>query len=73
MMETFVINQKKEIEDISTIPTIMLSDGSQFGFSKKGLDLLEHIQEEIDRAHMIIIRTDYQINKIIAASIAYQR
>jgi DNA-binding transcriptional MocR family regulator len=60
MMETFVINQKKEIEDISTIPTIMLSDGSQFGFSKKGLELLEHVQEEIDRAHMIIIRTDYQ-------------
>ena len=43
MMETFAINQKKEIEDISTIPTIMLSDGSQFGFTKRGLDLLEHM------------------------------
>ena len=74
MMETFVINQKKEIEDISTIPTIMLSDGSQFGFSEKGLKLLEHIQEEIDRAHMIIIRTDYQ-DKIrsLQHPIAYQR
>ena len=40
MMETFVINQKKEIEDISTIPTIMLSDGSQFGFSEKGLEVI---------------------------------
>ena len=60
MMETFVVNQKKEIEYISVIPTIMLSDGSQFGFSKKGLELLEHVQEEIDRVHMVIIRTDYQ-------------
>jgi len=60
MMETFLINQKKEIEDIKKIPTIMLSDGNQFGFSKKGLELLEHVQEEIDRAHMIITRTDYQ-------------
>ena len=47
-------------EDIEKIPSIMLSDGSQFGFSKKGLELLEHVQEEIDRAHMIITRTDYQ-------------
>jgi hypothetical protein len=60
MMEIFVLNQKKEIEEIKTIPTIMISNGSQFGFSKKGLELLEHVQEEIDRAHMIIIRTDYQ-------------
>ena len=59
-METFLVNQKKEIEDIEKIPSIMLSDGSQFGFSKKGLELLEHVQEEIDRAHMIITRTDYQ-------------
>ena len=60
MMETFVLNQKKEIEDIKIIPTIMLTDRNQFGFSKKGLELLEHVQEEIDRAHMIITRTDYQ-------------
>ena len=58
MMETFLVNQKKEIEDIKIIPSIMLSDGSQFGFSKKGLELLEHVQEEIDRVHMIITRTD---------------
>ena len=74
MMETFVINQKKEIEDISTIPTIMLSDGSQFGFTKKGLGLLEHVQEEIDRAHMIIIRTDYQDKiRTLQHPIAHQR
>ena len=60
MMETFLTNQKKEIEDIKLIPSIMLSEGNQFGFTKNGLELLEHVQEEIDRAHMIITRTDYQ-------------
>jgi len=74
MMETFVVNQKKEINDISTIPTIMLSNGSQFGFSKKGLELLEHIQEEIDRVHMIIIRIEYQDKiRILQHPIAQQR
>jgi len=59
MMENFVFYQKFEIESIKTIPTIMLNDGSQFGFSTKGLKLLEHIQEEIDRISMAITRIDY--------------
>ena len=37
MMETFLSHQKIELESIKTIPSIMVSDGSQFGFSKKGL------------------------------------
>ena len=49
MMENFVSYQKSEIESIKTIPTIMLNDGSRFGFSTKGLELLENIQEEIDQ------------------------
>jgi hypothetical protein len=59
MMEHFMFYQNSEIEFIKTIPTIMLTDGSQFGFSKKGLELLEHIQEEIDRISMVITRIDY--------------
>ena len=50
--------QKSEIESIKTIPTLMLTDGSQFGFTTEGLKLLEHIQEEIDRIFMIITRVD---------------
>ena len=59
MMENFVSYQKSEIESIKTIPTIMLNDGSRFGFSTKGLELLENIQEEIDRISMVITRIDY--------------
>ena len=59
MLEVFSSYQKSEIESIETIPTIMLADGSQFGFSTKGLELLEHIQEEIDRISMVITRIDY--------------
>jgi hypothetical protein len=58
MMENFLSYQKSEIESIKTIPTIMLSDGSQFGFTKQGLKLLEHIQEEIDRIILMISRID---------------
>ena len=59
MMENFVSYQKSEIESIKTIPTIVSSDGSQFGFSKQGLELLEHIQEEIDRIILMISRIDH--------------
>ena len=74
MMETFLLRQKIELESIKTIPSIILSDGSQFGFSKKGLELLEHIQEEIDRVSMMIVRVDYH-DKIgaLTHSIARQR
>ena len=59
MMENFVSYQKSEIESIKTIPTIVSGDGSQFGFSKQGLELLEHIQEEIDRIILMISRIDH--------------
>ena len=59
MIEHFVSYQKSEIESIKTIPTIMLNDGGRFGFSPKGLTLLENIQEEIDRISMVITRIDY--------------
>ena len=59
MIENFVSYQKIEIESIKTIPTIMFSDGGRFGFSPKGLKLLENIQEEIDRITMVITRIDY--------------
>ena len=59
MMENFISYQKSEIESIKRIPTLMLTDGSQFGFTTEGLKLLEHIQEEIDRIFMIITRIDH--------------
>jgi hypothetical protein len=46
MMAIFEKNQKTELNVIKQIPTIMMSDGVRF--RKKGLELLEHIQEEVN-------------------------
>jgi len=35
-----------------------MNDGVRF--RKKGLELLEHIQEEVNRAYMVIVKIDYQ-------------
>jgi DNA-binding transcriptional ArsR family regulator len=58
MMVTFEQNQKTELNAINQIPTIMMSDEKRF--RKKGLELLEHIQEEVNRAYMVTVRIDYQ-------------
>lgn len=58
MMATFEQNQKTELNAINQIPTIMMGDGNRF--RKKGLELLEHIQEDMNRAYMVTIRIDYQ-------------
>ena len=72
MMEILEINQKTELNVIKQIPTIMMKDGK--GFRKKGLELLEHIQEEVNRAYMVIIRIDYQAKlSMMPSSIAKER
>lgn len=72
MMETLEVNQKTELNIIKQIPTIMMEDGKRF--RNKGLRLLEHIQEEVNRAYMVIIRIDYQVKlSIIPLSIAKER
>ena len=72
MMEVFEANQKTELNVIKQIPTIVMDDGVRF--RKKGLELLEHIQEEVNRAYMVIIRLDYQQKlEIIPDKIAKER
>lgn len=72
MMAVFEMNQKTELNVIKQIPTIMMNDGVRF--RKKGLELLEHIQEEVNRAYMVIIRLDYQQKlEIIPYKIAKDR
>jgi hypothetical protein len=72
MMETLEANQKTELNVIKQIPTIMMEDGKRF--RKKGLDLLEHIQEEVDRAYMAIIRIENQVkSSIMPNTIAKER
>ncbi|MDC4218405.1 MAG: hypothetical protein MT336_04675 [Candidatus Nitrosopumilus limneticus] len=74
MIENFIEYQKFEIESIKTIPIIISSNGSQFGFTKNGLKLLEDIQEEIARISMVITRIDHQDKiRILQHPIALQR
>ena len=57
MMELFESNQKMEINFIKQIPTIMKSD--KIRLREKSLDLLERIQNDIDRAYLVIIRNNH--------------
>ena len=58
MLATLEQNQKTELNAINQISTLMMGDGKRF--RKKGIELLEHIQEEVNRAYMVTIRMDYQ-------------
>ena len=57
MMELFESNQKMEINFIKQIPTLMKSD--EIRLREKSLDLLERIQNDIDRAYLVIIRNNH--------------
>ncbi len=54
MMEFFESNQKTQINFIKQIPTIMKSDNIRL--REKSLDLLERIQDDADRAHLVMIQ-----------------
>ena len=72
MMAAFESNQKVEINFIRQIPTIMKSDGVRL--REKGLDLLEHIQDDVDRAYMVMLRIDYhEKTKMLTPKIAHER
>ncbi len=57
MMDFFESNQKMAINFINQIPTLMKSD--EIRLREKSLDLLERIQNDVDRAYLVIIRNNY--------------
>ena len=72
MMDKFEMNQKTELNRLKQIPTLMMTDGKRF--RSKGIELLEHILEEVDRAYMVKTRLDDQKNKsLISVKIADDR
>ena len=72
MMDKFEMNQKTEMNRLKQIPTLMMTDGKRF--RSKGIELLEHILEEVDRAYRVKIRLDYQKNEsLISSEIANDR
>ena len=72
MMETFESNQKIELNRLKQISTLMMSDGKRF--RSKGIELMENLLEEINRANMVKVRIDYQKkSSLIPDNVAEQR
>ena len=72
MMEAFESNQKIELNRLKQISTLMMSDGKRF--RSKGIELMENILEEINRANMVKIRINYQKKLLlIPDNVAEQR
>ena len=72
MMDNFESNQKIELNRLKQIPTLMMLDGKRL--RAKGVELLEHILEEVNRAYMVKSRLDYQKNSsLIPSDVAEQR
>jgi hypothetical protein len=57
IMKNFEVNQKAELDKIKKLKTITKVNGK---LSKAGKDLLDHVQIEVDRAYMMIVRVGYQ-------------
>tara|TARA_B110001454_G_scaffold20227_1_gene19036 strand:- start:130 stop:690 length:561 start_codon:yes stop_codon:yes gene_type:complete len=72
MMETFESNQKTELNRLKQISTLMMLDGKRF--RSKGIELMEHVLEEINRAYMVKSRINHQKNlSIIHTNVAEER
>ena len=72
MMETFESNQKIELNRLKQISTLMMSDGKRF--RSKGIELMENLLEEINRANMVKVRIDYQKkSSLMPDNVAEQR
>jgi DNA-binding PadR family transcriptional regulator len=57
IMKDFEVNQKAELEKIKKLKTITKANGK---LGIKGKELLDHVQGEVDRAYMMIVRVGYQ-------------
>jgi len=72
MMDNFEINQKTELNVLKQLPTLLMKDGKRL--RQKSIDVLEHINEEVNRAYMVKMRLDYQKNlSLIQDNVAEER
>tara|TARA_Y100000389_G_C17269222_1_gene417061 strand:+ start:212 stop:772 length:561 start_codon:yes stop_codon:yes gene_type:complete len=58
MMNNFEVNQKKELNALNQFSTLLMKDGKRL--RQKSIDVLEHINEEVNRAYMVKIELNYQ-------------
>ena len=72
MMDRFEANQKTELNALNQFSTLLMKDGKRL--RQKSIDVLEHINEEVNRAYMVKVRLDYQKNlSLIPDYIAEER
>ena len=57
IMAVMVWNQNVELDKIKELSTI-----GYLTLTNDGLELLDHIQDQVDRAYMVIVRMNYQAN-----------
>ena len=71
-MDRFEVNQKTELNALNQFSTLLMKDGKRL--RQKSIDVLEHINEEVNRAYMVKVRLDYQKNlSLIPDYIAEER
>jgi hypothetical protein len=79
LMEMNKANQKYEFNRIKELTTIghktITDEGEEeIVFTDEGKELLDHVQDQVDRAYMVMIRMNYQSNlKVISQRIANER
>ena len=69
IMKNFEEMQKLELDEIKKIPTI-----GYLTLTQQGKDLLDHVQEQVDRAYIVMVRMNYQAKlRVITQRIADER
>jgi len=72
MLKVMESNQKEEINNLKQFSTLLMKDGKRL--RQKSFEVLEHVNEEVNRAYMVKVRLDYQKNlQIITSDIADDR
>ena len=72
MMDNMEANQKSELNSLNQFSTLFMKDGKRL--RQKVIDVLAHINEEVNRAYMVKVRLEYQMkSSLIPDSVAEDR
>jgi|TARA_B110000438_G_scaffold55838_1_gene55851 hypothetical protein len=66
MMNAMEANQKTELNALNQFSTLLMKDGKRL--RQKAVDVLAHINEEVNRAHMVKVRLEHQKNLLLISN-----
>ena len=73
IMKVFEWNQKVELDEIERLDTITETE-ELLDLTKDGKELLDHVQDQVDRAYIVMVRMNYQSKlRVITQRIADER